>query len=239
MMRWLVLLLSGFLLLPDTAFALKISPFKTSMTGGSVVFRVENNSSDPAAIQVSALTWEVSPDGSEMNNDAEEDFVIFPPQLVLKPHESRAVRVQYLGAPEGSREKAYRLVAEQLPVNLQETPAAGSAVRFMLKFKAALYVAPGKVESDVAAESATALPDSRIRVTLVNKGTGHAILRKPELEIIFSDGGRVAVPSEVLSVMEGENIHAGNKRYFDIAPDLAGRRTADIAGAVFSYRPAF
>jgi hypothetical protein len=49
----------------------------------------------------------------------------FPPQLVLNPHESRAVRVQYLGKTEGV-EKAYRLVAEQLPVHLHDTPAAGS-----------------------------------------------------------------------------------------------------------------
>jgi fimbrial chaperone protein len=222
--------------LPFPAEALKISPFKMTVNPGeSQTFRVENNSAEPAAVQVSVTTWEVSPDGIETNHDAEEDFAIFPAQLVLQPHESRAVRIQYLGSSQ-SIEKPYRLIAEQLPVNgLKGAPASGSAVRFLLKFKAALYVAEGKVREDIIVEKAERLL-SGLRLTLLNKGTGHALIKKPILHLSCAEGRTQRLSSAQLQEIEGENIHAGQRRDFFI---LLSEPISNIAAAKIDFEPAF
>lgn len=231
----LVFLLAGAM----PAFALKISPFKASLDvtdpNATQLFRIENNSAEPAAVQVSVTTWRILPDGTEQNEDAEGDFIVFPAQVVLQPHESRAVRVQYAGPP-GTVEKAYRLVAEQLPVRLQDTPGAGSAVRFMLRFKAALYVVPGKVKSEIAVRDVEN-SGCDLAVTLVNKGTGHSLIRDPELDLRLKNGGGKTLSGDMLAKLAGENIHAGSERRFGILlpPELC----ANVESAALQFKPAF
>ncbi len=229
-------------LIAPPALALKISPFKAAISAdnpaASQIFRVDNNSSEPAAVQVSVQTWDVFSDGSEQNADAESDFIVFPAQFVLKPHESRAVRVQWLGQVQPDAEKPYRLVAEQLPVALDGTPGAGSAVRFMLRFKVALYVSSGDVKSNVGVTGVAPASDKKLLLTLANKGTGHALLRNPVLRLKLADGLEEKLAGAALKPLEGENIHAGRERIFEIHLP-PGIPPGKVAFAALDFEPAF
>lgn len=185
------------------------------------VFYVENNTDEPAAVQVSAETWTMDSAGVETNASAEQDFVIFPAQVVLKPHESRAVRVQYVGTP-AAQEKAYRLIAEQLPVDLEKTPQAGSAVKFMLKFKAALYVTPPEARSQLSV-FAEEMADRKLRLTIKNSGQAHTLLRAPVVTLTMDNGTSAPLSGDALKPIEGENIHAGATRVFDVPAVTRGR----------------
>lgn len=228
-------------LLSTPAQALKISPFKAALIPGdqtaSQVFRVENNSAEPAAVQISVLTWDMTPDGQEINHEAEEDFAVFPAQVVLQPHESRSIRVQWMGQEKLAMEKPYRVLAEQLPIQLRDTPGAGSAVRFMLRFKAALYVTPPSVQSDIAVKSIAETKDRKLRLGLLNKGTAHALLRNSSLALTLSDGRSLTVTGSSLKNLEGENVHAGRERLFEIPlpPEAAGK----VMTAKLNFDPAF
>jgi len=224
------ILLSAFIILligaaPFSAYALKLTPFKTVLVpgrdGDSQVFRIENNSNAPAAVQVSVLSWIITPEGEEKNAEAEDDFVIFPAQLILKAHESRAVRVQWLGDPAPAREMPYRIVAEQIPITLRNTPPAETGLMFMIKFMGALYVGPAnpKPDIDVQVEKSSG---NRMRVILNNKGSGHALLEHPELTLSGGDGSTIVLNENALKAMAGINLHPGNTRHFDIPipPDL-------------------
>lgn len=222
-----------FLLTASPAGALKISPFKASLPAenpsASEVFRVENNTDAPAAVQVSVMTWQLAEDGSETNSPAEDEFVVFPAQLVLKPHESRAVRVQYTGSLPAA-EKAYRLVAEQLPVDLADTPPAGSAVRFMLKFNAALYVTPPAAKPQVTVVSAEPQANGMLKLLLDNKGTAHAIINKPRLTV-KAKGVDTILTDDALQSLAGENMHAGARRIFFV-PLPAGSPLRGVSGSL-------
>lgn len=232
------LLTVALLLAPRSAFALKIAPFKlTVMPGDSQVIRIENNADEEAAVQVSVMTWEVAPDGTETNHDAEADFVVFPPQVVLGPHESRAVRIQWLGAMDVPVEKSYRLIAEQLPVRLKETPGSGSAVKFMLKFKAALYVVSGKTQSHVTVAATQITAPGQLSVTLHNDGNGHTLLQKPVLHLKYGDGRTQDLSGDTLKSINGENVHANATRIFTI--HFSPLTNAPIASATIDYNTAF
>jgi len=202
------------------AAALKISPFKAAMVAGtdtSKVFHVENNSSESAAVQISMETWSITPEGTEVNRDAEDEFTVFPAQVVLKPHERRAVRIQWLGSDLPQKEKAYRVLAEQIPISLLDTPAAGSGLKFLLRFKAGLYIGPAKPAADVVVAKTEPHGLNTLRVTLQNNGTGHTLMRNPQLTLTLEDGQTVIVKDTDLRGLAGSNMHAGSTRYFDVS----------------------
>lgn len=228
-------------LLAEPAGALKISPFKTSLEADSAnpteVFRVENNAGESAAVEISVTTWSIATDGSESNASAESDFIVFPAQMVLKPHESRAVRVQYVGvAPQ--REKAYRVVAEQLPISLRDTPDAGSYVKFMLKFRAALYITPKGAAPGVRVVSATSQSGGLLRLELVNEGAVHAVMQKSRLDVVFDGGRSLSLDAGSLKGLEGENMHAGATRVF-LLPLPAGHAAGKVVDATLTFETAF
>lgn len=235
---------AALLLASAPAAALKLLPFKAAIIatpaadaqGGAVqVFRLENNTNGPVAVEVYAETWDVDENGQETNQSARAEFSIFPAQLVLPPRESRAVRVVWRGAAP-AQEKPFRLVAAQLPVDLKNAAADAAAVRFLLRFKAALYIRPAAaVKSDIRAEEVIMLPDGRLRLTLHNHGTAHAVLHGPQLSLTLADGGRAEIGSDVLKPLEGENIHAGRRRIFVLPRPPQLSANAEIARGAFAY----
>ena len=92
------------------ANAFRFSPFRAkfepSGPEANKLFTVENNSDQPASVEIRVTTRKVDVSGVEKNENAEKDFVVYPAQLVLKPRESRTVRIQWAGDPELKEEKA-------------------------------------------------------------------------------------------------------------------------------------
>lgn len=238
-LSWIAVI--SFCLLTSPAAALKISPFKTSLDAEAAtpteVFHVENNADESAAVEVSVTTWSIAADGTESNAPAENDFVVFPAQMVLKPHESRAVRVQYVGSA-AKQEKAYRVIAEQLPVGLQDTPDAGSYVKFMLKFRAALYITPRDATPRVRVASAAVQSNGMLRLELVNEGAAHAVMQKSRLDVSFDGGRKLSLDANALKGLEGENMHAGATRVF-LLPLPAGHPREEIADSKLTFETAF
>lgn len=128
------------------AQAFRFSPFRVkfepSGAGANQLFTVENNAGAPASVQIRIVTRVMDVDGGEKNTDAEKDFAIYPAQMVLKPHAKRSVRVQWMGDPGLKEEKAYRIIAEQFPVNLDKEKPKTSAVKFLVTYRGALFVTP-------------------------------------------------------------------------------------------------
>ena len=159
-------------------------------------------------------------------------FFVFPGVLCVA-----LVQKGYFGAgvgPAASKDVYPFMITHLLPVGLKGTGAAGSAVRFMLKFKAALYISPAASSSDVRVSGIDPLPEGKLRLTLVNAGTAHVLMRKPVLKVVHTDGTTSSVGNEALKIIDGENIHAGATRHFDLAAPLQ-----NIASAALDFEPAF
>lgn len=235
MKSWFALVLSVALLLSGGhAHAFKISPFKTSMEPipqASQVYRIENNSDESIAVQISVQNWEITPDGTEINTDAEDEFAVFPAQVVLKPRESRGVRIQWLGDAAPAQERAYRVLAEQIPANLAGVPDEGARLKFLLRFKAGLYMTPEDAQGADIRVVDTAVQGDTLRLTLQNNGASHVLMRNPVLTLQMADGHNRIITGEVAAPLHDANMHAGARRYFDIilpAGDAAGVRGASL-----------
>jgi fimbrial chaperone protein len=186
-------------------------------------FRIENEGDQPVAVQVSMVTREMDIEGKEAYGDAEDDFLVYPPQVVLMPKQIQAVRVQWVGNPNPSKELAYRIMAEQLPVDLEKgerrSRAAGVKVNILVRYLGVVYVLPKGARPDVVLDSVQAQGGNGGRRALVltvrNRGSAHAILGNLKVRLTPKGGGAgVELSGQDLQGMEGENILAGHRRRF-------------------------
>lgn len=219
-----LLLISALLALTaDDASALRFSPFRAkfepSGAESNQLFQVENNTAVPTAVQIRIADRQIDVDGGETMRDNEKDFAIYPAQMILPPQSTRSVRVQWVGDPNLKEERAYRIVAEQLPVNLSKEKPKSSSVRVLVSYHGALFVTPPGLSQNVTLDffGITQEPEQRRMLELVlhNRGTQHALLRDLKLSIKDDRGNVVVLADETtLKGMTGETILAKQRRRF-------------------------
>lgn len=227
--RWQAALITLTLCWAGGASAFSLTPmemrFATSGSGTTRLFRIDNPGTTPAAIELSTKSRRLTLDGADELSDADDDFAIYPRQLVLRPGQAQTVRVQWLGKAVPPHELSYRLIAEQLPIDPLRSDGAADdgsprlAVRVLLKYIASLYVAPPGARprlGTVDLEAITLPGGPGLRVTVQNAGTAHVLLEEPRLTLQADDGTRHVLRAQELGSMAGANVLAHGKRRFDI-----------------------
>lgn len=210
--------------------ALSIEPFKVQLVpqgfNKSQIFQFSNQNDEPGAVQLHIETWKIAKDGTEINENDDKSFSVYPSQFVMPARSTVAVRVTWLGEENPDTEHAFRLVAEQLPVDFDAQPVNG-AVRFLLTYRAALYVTPPKAQPkiDVSAFAPIASASNTLVFTLSNTGNAHTLVKEPVATLTDSEGHTTVLREDKLRTLRGENVHAGSSREFEVAwpKALAGK----------------
>ena len=159
-------------------------------------------------------------DGSILSRpDAEDEFMVYPPQILLQPGETQTIRITWLGDPELLSEQAYRLITEQLPVNLGNEEEVSSGIRIditaLYRYVASVYVAPRGVEADVQLSATHEMRDGADMLVLSfdNQGTAHQLLS--DLTLMLTAGGaELELGPDDLEGVTGENVLAQHQRQF-------------------------
>jgi fimbrial chaperone protein len=234
------ILLLGFRLEPIS------QDFAPSGAKSSRTFRIDNPGETMIAVQVSVATREVDLDGREVNRDASGHFLVYPSRLIVKPRSIKTVRVKYIGPPDPPRELAYRIIAEEVPVNVPGgEKTQGGGIRLVFKYIGNIYIVPRAVKEDVILESARveAVGSGARELVLIfhNRGTRHTLLGDLALRLSQQHpvypvvGARAELDAGMLKGVTGENILAGQKRRFRL-PAPQGFGDGEIE-AEFSFRP--
>lgn len=223
---WWLATLAVLLFAPAAAEAFKLTPiemtFEPSGRGATRTFQITNAHDQPIAVEIRLSAREMTLSGEDRLSDAEDFFAVFPAQAIVLPGKSQTVRVQWLGDPAPERELAFRLVAEQLPIELTRETSDGARLKLLVRYIASLYIAPRGVEAEVVLESAvrTTAADgtARLAVVLHNRGTAHSLLRGLTLTATGQARGSgessVTLTAEQLDGMIGQNLLAGHRREF-------------------------
>lgn len=214
-------LVSFFLGSYQPAYAFKLVPitmdFEPSGQRASQSFRIENETDQTAAVQVSMLTREMDLHGKEVNSPADDDFIVYPTQILLKPKQTQVVRVKWVGNARPEKELAYRILAEQLPVDLDKEKAGGLQIKVVVRYLGTIYIAPKGVRPDLVVASAQSIiePDGarKLEIIFQNRGKAHALLSEPRLQVKAGDK-TILLGTDELKGLAGQNILAGNKRRF-------------------------
>ncbi|NBC28422.1 MAG: fimbria/pilus periplasmic chaperone [Spirochaetes bacterium] len=175
-------------------------------------FRVTNTGSEDIAVRISMFSRALEEDGSEVRNEVDDQFVVFPSRIVVEPGNSQVIRVQWRGGPV-QREQAYRIVAEQLPVDFNAEESEGSNLNILFRYVGSVYVVPGDAEPNVEVQSARISetkdgPVLTMRIT--NNGTAHTILQDLTVTVRSDGGNQTTLVPEDLPNLAGSNLLAGS-----------------------------
>ena len=233
--RWALPLALGLSLLGTHAAlagaAFRLTPprmiFAPAGSGSTRSFRIESTGDQPVAVEIHMAKRQVNLDGTETQPSADDDFVVYPPQLLLKPGTAQTVRVTWLGDPNPSAELAYRIIAEQLPINLPEVEQSrGGAIvklKALYRYVGSVFITPPKVAPKVVVEAAAcqAAPGkaNQLLLTFANQGTAHTYLSGLKLHLapVGQESKVVNLLPDQLKGVNGENLLAGSKRQFALA----------------------
>ncbi len=201
--------------------SLTLEPSGSRSTGS---FQVRSTGDEPVAIEIRVTERQMDLNGKETRPDAEDDFVVYPPQILLQPGQVQTVRVTWLGEPNPTHELPFRLMAEQLSIAFDEPEAevttAVVRINALYNFVASLYVAPRGVSPNVVLESASHQNingQDALVVQFHNQGTAHQLLTGLHLTLTPRAGGQtVTLNPEQLQGVSGENLLAQNQRQFTV-----------------------
>ena len=185
--------------------------FAPTGRGSTQIFRLENTTPEPVAVEISMKSRLMKLNGEDDLQDAEDQFNVFPSQVVMQPGQVQSVRVQYIGPAALDRERAFRLIAEQLPIDVGQAPSNGGRMRLLVKYVASVYVLPSNLKAILSVTKLEVVDGKWLAITMQNQGKTRKILKNITLDI-----GSVGLSSLDLKGLEGENILANTIREFRV-----------------------
>jgi len=216
--------------------------FAPAGAGATQSYELVGDKSETQAVEISVVKRDMDLDGKETYKPADDDFLIYPPQIILKPGTSQTVRVTWVGDVTPAQELSYRLVAQQVPINLKKPevskpkPTTGK-VEILLSYMGSLYIRPADLQPKVVLSSVTvqnAQGKPAIALILDNQGAARATLKTFSLNLT-SGGKTITLKPEQLKEINTHTILANHQRRF-VFPYPAELPQGNVT-ATFEYTP--
>ena len=179
---------TSLLAIPATALAYQVTPmiYDMAVSGpkATQVIRISNTQDQPITVELVAEKRMFDEAGKETRAPANDRFVLFPPQAIVQPGATQAVRVQYVGPQTLDKSETYAVTVKQVPVQLPNDGKTG--VQFVFNFSTVANIVPPGAKAQIAApsEPLTVSPDGKtLRLTLRNTGTKYANLSRSTVEL--------------------------------------------------------
>ena len=235
--------------------AMSVSPMavelNSSGTGATARIQVLNINKTPLPYEVRVYRIEIGEDGNVVETPADADFIVFPPQGLIKQNQRQMVRVQWVGGKLDSS-RGYYVAINQIPVPLD--PAAidrtkrSVDVQLIYHMKVLATVAPPGAKPKIVVETvrpvmispraqpgvkaAPTAPVPGISATITNSGKRYAMLAGVSWTIEGKGLDKKPLKVVVTSGEMGQLLGAG------YVPALNGRRTFEVpTGVPFSNAP--
>lgn len=205
-------------LAPTGARAFQLVPisqdFEPNGRGANQTFQVENDRDEQVTVTIGMAVRKVDVNGKETMEET-EDFTLFPTEVILEPKSTRLIRAKWVGEPQPKTELSYRIIAEETPLHARrDTP--GASVFLTVRYVGSIYVVPKGARADVGVTSIQQITDAQgkqqLEVVVENRGTRHAILDTPTLNVTVAGVTREVDKAAVQTALNGENILAQSKR---------------------------
>lgn len=221
-----------------SAYAYDVKPMVVQLASSgpqsTTTMVITNTHEVPIAIELHAFRREQNPDGTDKLTKDEADLIMTPPQMVIAPKSSQSVRVRWIGSPEIDREKAYRIITDQLPIDFKKEKRADFTADLKVKYRyeVALYIEPKNPKPLAKMASAKMVKGPKgedlLEVAISSEGSARAILDKPRIDI-SGPSGKVSLESESLAKFAGLNILPGTTRIVQI-PAPKGLSQGNLTG---------
>jgi len=199
---------------------------------------VENDSQGPLPVDIVVSRLEIDENGKVASQPAGEEFLIIPPQAMVKAGASQVFRIQWVGDANIKLSQSYTFSVNQVPVKL---PEGESGVQMVFNFGALVNIAPSHgvatlsvVKSDIEKDK-----DGKSRAALTFKNTGnmHAELIDATIKMSGGAWSTTLTPSQLHLAFGTGLVQPGKTRKFL----MPGEIPADVSkiNASVDFKPKY
>lgn len=172
---------------PAAQTSLRVNPLIVNMAptgqGSSSVVQLTNVTDADLPLEVTVVKRTVV-DGAEVDVAADDDFIIFPPQMILKPGQTQALRIQWVKGAVPATSESYYVYVTQIPAPLN---AGMSGVKVSYRFGISVHMVPPGVMPNLQVVGIKAALDQEgkpgFELTVRNAGTAYARMVEHEMTI--------------------------------------------------------
>ena len=205
------------LLLAGSGRAFTLEPMSATLEpkgfGAAKTFRLDNESSNKIAFQITMATREMDEEGKENLEPVTNLFTLFPPQGIIDPGQSQNVRLVWRGTSSPTNELCYRIIAEELPVNFS-LEKGKAQIKILIRYQGTVYIRPRGAKPDLKVQSLSQTPTNVWLLTIANAGSAHENLMNPRLTLTDSSGQQTVITTNYIGNIEGENVLPHHTRTF-------------------------
>jgi fimbrial chaperone protein len=168
------------------ASTFEVHPVRLSLSESSTsgLLTVRNVSLEPIRFQVSAHAWKQDRAGA-VKLSPTQDIVFFPSMLIIKPGETRNIRVGTLHAF-GPKEQSYRIFVEELPP-LAATISNG--IRVLSRFGIPVFLQPTTALSPAPQIRGLVMNGRTLSFAIENTGNAHFLTQSVRIQAKNQSGG--------------------------------------------------
>jgi fimbrial chaperone protein len=247
--RLIALIIVLFWAASAVSWAYTLSPqmmqLETSGEHSSGFFYLDNQGATPVAIELTIHTHHKDIMGKSLiGQPADPDFLIYPPQLVMMPHEQTTVQIKWIGAASIAAEQAFSIQTHQvaIPTTAGSTPQGVTVgVTVLMNYEGRVYVTPPQARPQVVVESVLARPARTAEVSpsgqvldviLLNQGLAYQDLSllqiqlKPTAAAICSKANTCVTQAANTLPNTKSHLLSGDRRHLVIALPTALISTA-------------
>ena len=230
-----------------SASAYKLEPisrvFTPSGSSSSQTFELTNSGSERVAVMMSFTTLELDADHNESNRPADDDFLVYPAQILLPPNGRQTVRVTWLGTPNPASELAYRIIAQQVPIELLDKtapPTPTGQMKVLVTYRGSIYIRPAAAAPKIVLDSAEVTEEAgheALVVTLRNAGSAVGLLKNCSVRI-ETKSAAFDVPVANMSAIVNTRILARHTRRYRLPwPSTLQPGALKVSGKCTSITP--
>jgi fimbrial chaperone protein len=221
------------------AHAVNVQPLSLEMvsigSNSRASIQVVNDGAAPMPVEVVLKKLEIAEDGKTTESPASDDFLVFPPQVVVPAGATQSFRIQWVGAPDIKKSQSYMLSVNQLPVKMKP---GENGVQMVFDFGVVVNVAPAGAQSAlklVSAEATTQGQKHGAAITVENPGVMYSYFSDAKLTLESGSWRKVLSPGELRQLIGYGVVMPGKMRRILVPADVPGG--AGKIAATLDYKP--
>ena len=207
----------------NSLIAISLTPLYHTMDDKrelKTMFTVQNSSNRPVAVKFAVLAL-VDTDNNRESRVASSKVNFYPSQFVLDAKSSKNVRVSYLGKSLPKVEEVYRVVANELNVNVadkkiikKEDNKISGSLTMRFSYAGLLFVRDASAKAHLKVESFQQLSDGTVEIVIVNNGTASTLMSSKQYSL------KVMVNNQLYTLDEND---LKNSQFRRILPHKSNR----------------
>ncbi|MET2848831.1 hypothetical protein ABXV23_19050 [Vibrio owensii] len=220
-----VLAIALVLLFSSSSWSYEVSPIYKEMEPSGQLsnsfYEVVNPENRDIAIEISAFKVKFGPEGESLS-DAASNFLILPPQVIIKPNSSQKFRVRFIPTGQLSATETYRLVFRELKLRDTLNEQQGSELSMLVNFSTLVFVSPNnsKPTPNVSLDKGK----------LIVSNNGNRVLNMSQLSFeITKDGKKEQITWRDVNSNTSAYLLPGSKTSYVLPPSLSNASNAAIS----------